>query len=107
MAITAVENIPQQYRTVYNPIEYVLTSDETAEPRFKYVIEVYDGSTLLGTLKVPADPNDYGRTDIHGICESYLTTNLGTIGGTTGFTGNAESWLEFTVKFGEEFETGG
>ena len=107
MAITAVENIPQQYRTVYNPIEYVLTSDETAEPRFKYVIEVYDGGTLLGTLKVPADPNDYGRTDIHGICESYLTTNLGTIGGTTGFTGNAESWLEFTVKFGEEFETGG
>ena len=107
MAITGVTYEPQDYRTAYNPIEYVLTSNQTAQPRFKYVIEVYDGATLLGTLRVPADPNNYGRTDIHGIAESYISTDLGTIGGTTGFTGNANSWIEYTVKFGEEYETGG
>ena len=58
MAITGVTYEPQDYRTAYNPVEYVLTSNQTAQPRFKYVIEVYDGATLLGTLRVPADPNN-------------------------------------------------
>jgi len=110
MAITGTGTPPQQYRTVYNPIEYVLTSDKTPEPRFKYVIEVYDGATLLGTLRVPADPNSYGRCDIQGIAENYLTKDLGAINTTaTGdaFTDNPNSYKEFTVKFGEEYETGG
>jgi len=110
MAITGTGTPPQQYRTVYNPIEYVLTSDKTAQPRFKYVIEVYDGVTLLGTLRVPADPNNYGRCDIQGIAENYLTKDLGAINTTaTGdaFTDNPNSYKEFTVKFGEEYETGG
>ena len=82
MAITGVTHEPQQYRTVYNQIEYVLTSNQTAQPRFKYVIEVYDGATLLGTLRVPADPNNYGRCDIQGIAENYLTKDLGAINST-------------------------
>ena len=30
MAITGIPNDPQNYRTVYNPIEYVALSDATA-----------------------------------------------------------------------------
>jgi len=110
MAITGTGTPPQQYRTVYNPIEYVITSDKTAQTRFKYVIEVYDGATLLGTLRVPADPNNYGRCDIQGIAENYLTKDLGAINSTEtadAFTDNPNSYKEFTVKFGEEYETGG
>ena len=75
------------YRTVYNPIEYVLEEDNAtllAYAGFKYIVGVYDGVTLLGQLKIPLDVNNYGRADVHGICESYLTSNLGTIGLTTG-----------------------
>jgi hypothetical protein len=110
MAITGVTYEPQDYRTVYNPIEYVATSNQTATARFKYLFDVYDGATLLGRLKVPADPNGYGRSNIQGICESYLTTNLGNIDTTTtgrGFTDNIKSYKEFTVKIGEEYEVGG
>jgi hypothetical protein len=110
MAITGVTYEPQDYRTVYNPIEYVATSNQTATARFKYLFDVYDGLTLLGRLKVPADPNGYGRSNIQGICESYLTTNLGNIDTTTtgrGFTDNIKSYKEFTVKIGEEYEVGG
>ena len=107
MAITDVPTEPQNYRAVYNSIEYVATSDETATARFKYLFDVYDGAVLLGRLKVPADPNDYGRCNISGIAESYISTDLGTIGSTTGFTGNANSWKEFTVKIGEEYDVGG
>ena len=104
MAITDVPTEPQNYRAVYNAIEYVAESDDTTETRFKYLFDIYDGATLLGRLKVPADPNDYGRCNINGIAESYISTDLGTIGGTTGFTGNANSWKEFTVQIGEEFD---
>lgn len=110
MAITGVTYEPQDYRTVYNPIEYVATSNQTATARFKYLFDVYDGATLLGRLKVPADPNGYGRSNIQGICESYLTTNIGSINTTAtadGFTDNPNSYKEFTVKIGEEYEVAG
>ena len=35
MAITGITNDPQNFRTVYNPIEYVATSNKTAEDRLK------------------------------------------------------------------------
>ena len=110
MAITGITYEPQDYRTVYNPIEYVATSDQTATARFKYLFDVYDGATLLGRLKVPADPNGYGRSNVQGICESYLSTNFGNIDTTTtgrGFTDNVKSYKEFTIKVGEEYEVAG
>ena len=110
MAITGVPQEPQDYRSVYNPIEYVATSGATVNDRFKYLFDVYDGATRIARLKVPADPNGYGRADIHGICESYLKTDLGTINTTTtgiGFTDNANSYKEFTVKIGEEYDVAG
>ena len=77
MSIISVPQEPEDYRTVYNPIEYVAESDSIAEDRFKYLFDVYDGATQIARLKVPASPNVYGRADIHGICESYLFTNSG------------------------------
>ena len=111
MAInTPINYEPEQYRTVYNPIEYVASSTAIANNRFKYLFDVYDGATRIARLKVPADPNGFGRADIHGICESYLKTDLGTINTTTtgiGFTDNANSYKEFTVKIGEEYDVTG
>jgi len=111
MAInTPLDNIPEDYRSVYNPIEYVASSTATANNRFKYLFDVYDGATRIARLKVPADPNGYGRADIHGICESYLKTDIGTINTTTtadGFSDNPNSYKEFTVKVGEEYDVAG
>ena len=80
MAInTPLKNIPEDYRSVYNPIEYVATSTSSALDRFKFLFDVYDGVTQIARLKVPANPDGFGRADIHGICESYLKTDIGTI----------------------------
>lgn len=109
MAITGVTYEPQDYRTVYNPVEYVATSNQTAQDRFKFLFDVYDGATQIASLKVPADPNGYGRADIHGICESYIKTDLGEINtgaSADAFTDNANSYKEFTVEIGEEWFVG-
>ena len=108
MAITDITNIPDPFRTVYNPIEYVAESNKTTEERFKYIVEVYDGATKIGTLKVPADPNAFGRADVQGIMESYLTKDLGDITASIdAFDDCTNSYKTFTIKFGEEWETGG
>lgn len=111
MAITGVTYEPQDYRTVYNPVEYVAISDPAtrSNDRFKYLFDVYDGVTQIASLKVPADPNGYGRADIHGICESYIKTDLGEINtgaSADAFTDNANSYKEFTVQIGEEWFVG-
>ena len=109
MAITGVTYEPQDYRTVYNPVEYVATSNQTAQDRFKFLFDVYDGVTQIASLKVPADPNGYGRADIHGICESYIKTDLGEINtgaSADAFTDNPNSYKEFTVEIGEEWFVG-
>ena len=106
MAITGIPNDPQDFRTVYNLIEYVALSDATARAyeRFKYLFEVYDGATKIGTLKVPADPNGYGRADVQGIMESYLTKDLGNITASiAAFEDCTNSYKEFTIKVGEEY----
>lgn len=105
MAITSVTTI-EDFRTVYNPIEYVALSDATtrALERFKYLFDVYDGATKIGTLKVPADPNGYGRADVQGIMESYLTKNLGDITASiSAFQDCTDSYKTFTIKVGEEY----
>jgi len=110
MAITNVTYEPQDYRTVYNPVEFVAESSSTAISRFKYLFDVYDGASLIARLKVPADPNTYGRADVHGVCESYIKTDLGSINSTTSadaFTDNSNSYKEFTIKIGEEYDVAG
>ena len=106
MAITGITNTPDPYRTVYNPIEYVASSDATTLERFKYLFDIYDGVTKIGTLKVPADPNTFGRADVQGIMESYLTKNLGTINNAVTavtFEDCSSSYKTFTIKVGEEY----
>jgi hypothetical protein len=85
-----VKHYPQDYRTVYNPIEVVVL-ETSATTRgyegFSYLLDVYNGSVaaanLIGRLKVPpiAD-GGFGRFDISGIVESYISSSLIDLNGT-------------------------
>ena len=85
-----VKHYPQDYRTVYNPIEIVVL-ETSATTRgydgFSYLIDVYNGSSasanLIGRLKVPpTGTGGFGRFDISGIAESYISTYLIDLNGT-------------------------
>lgn len=99
-----VTHLPQQYRTVYNPVEVVLYESSTAirnYPGFSYLIDVKDGSTTVSRLKVPPTTNGYGRFDMSGVMKSYVSSNLGTLASTiTSVYNNTESFKEFTLEFG-------
>jgi hypothetical protein len=100
-----VKQLPQQYRTVYNPVEIVLyeTNNTTRNyTGFAYLIDVKDGSTLLGRLKVPPTTNGFGRFDLSGIMESYMSSDLGLLNGTNldSVYDNTNSYKDFTLEFG-------
>ena len=55
MAIT-VEQEPSTGVTVYNPIEYVLSSTNSSNDGFKYLAQLYINGTLRNTYAVPPEP---------------------------------------------------
>ena len=107
-----VRHLPQDYRTVYNPVEVVVI-ETSATTRgyegFAYLLDVKDGSTLVGRLRVPPNTDGFGRFDMSGIMESYLTSNLGDLNTSNivGMTANPNSWKEFAIELGWEHYNGG
>jgi hypothetical protein len=106
-----IKYLPQQFRTVYNPVEIVLYETVNATRNyagFAYLIDVKDGATTVGRLKVPPTTDGYGRFDLSGIMQSYMSSNLGTLGSSlTSVYGNTDSFKDFTLEFGwVHFNTG-
>jgi len=100
-----IKYLPQQYRTVYNPVEIVLyeTNNTTRNyTGFAYLIDVKDGATTVGRLKVPPTTEGFGRFDMSGIMESYISSDLGLLNGTNIATveNNSNSYKDFTLEFG-------
>ena len=107
MAIVINAN-PKDFAPVYNKIEYLITSDNTAEPNFAHLVDIYiNGSgTKTVRLRIPVRPSDSkGKVDIHRVLESALTSNVGSPTGTAGIYEAANSSLSYIVKFGEEYGT--
>ena len=98
-----VRHLPQDYRTVYNPVEVVVI-ETSATTRgyegFAYLLDVKDGSTLVGRLRVPPNTEGFGRFNMSGIMESYLTSNLGDLNTSNivGMTANRNSWKQFSIE---------
>ena len=107
-----VRHLPQDYRTVYNPVEVVVI-ETSATTRgyegFAYLLDVKDGSTLVGRLRVPPTTDGFGRFDMSGIMESYLSSDLGDLNTSNivGMTANPNSWKEFAIELGWEHYNGG
>jgi len=121
MSLT-VSNLPQIYRTVYNPIEIVV-KESNATTRgyegFQYIIDIYEttGVVLLSRLKTPVRSDGFGRVNMSGVMESYVQNVLSDINQTNqeAMFDNSEganyydnaSWRQFKIRFGWEHYNGG
>ena len=107
MAIT-IHATPKDFAPVYNKMEYLITSDNTTEPNFAHLVDIYINGSATKTvrLRIPARPSDdKGKVDIHRVLESALTSDVGTPTGTDGTYDADNSSLSYIVKFGEEYGT--
>lgn len=102
MAITIIQS-PDAITPAYNPVLFLISSTNTAQPNFRFIAEVKNsGGTVLAKLKIPIIPGTIkGWVDIHRILESYVTHDFD-IGLITAAE-QTNSWMEYSVSFGEEY----
>ena len=108
-----IKYLPQQYRTVYNPVEIVMleTSSTTrGYVGFAYLIDVKDGGNLLGRLRVPpTQSTGFGRFDMSGVMKSYMSSDLGLLNGINieSIFDNTNSYKDLSLQFGWIHYNGG
>jgi hypothetical protein len=106
MAISYIST-PQAIMPVYNSIYYVVSSNNVAQPNFKYVFNLFSGSsatgTAMSTIKLLPRPND--NTAIYNparMLESLLSYDKN-IQNITAPTISLNHYINYTVDFGEEY----
>jgi hypothetical protein len=105
MSITIIQE-PLEVTPAYNPINYVVSSDNTAEPSFQYVFDLYIGGTFVSRHRLPPKTfTGVARLDVSSIVQSYVTHDINIED--TAFDRNPNSWIDFYIRFGEEYTVDG
>lgn len=100
---------PQKFTPVFNPVQFALTSDNYAQPDFKFVADVYDGSgNLLGSLKyqpqvIGTDPVDFDIKDLLKELVSADYCKLNTVVSPDIITTSGGAVASYSVQFGEQY----
>ena len=76
MAVTLISS-PEVFHPAYNQSYFVFDSDDSAENGFRYIVDVYVGSTKIATYKIRPLPNTlYGEVDIAKVVQSLLSKDF-------------------------------
>lgn len=88
----------------HNPVEYIVSSDNTAQPNFKYIADLtWTGQATPVRYIQGADPtNGYCRFDFSSVLRNVVTFNP-PVGATNDFFDCINSYSSFTVQFGEQY----
>ena len=108
MAITIV-NTPADYVPVNNNVIWTGTSTNVAQPQFKYLVDIVIGATTVYRYKIKAEPGAVGLlvVDVSRTLRNYLTKNLYPLTSVAGIEKGNESYLEYDIQIGEEYEVAG
>ena len=71
MAVTIYDQ-PQLIAPAGNPLVFTFSSDQTAQPNFSFVVELYVNSTLRLTQEVYRQFNTLGRIDVSEAVQSVI-----------------------------------
>lgn len=102
MAIT-IHQSPGLYTPVYNPMRFVISSTNSGQSNFQYIVDVYtSGTSGFTRLLFPPDPST-GRAapDVQGIIESYISHDISD--SAYGFQQCTNSLKAYEIKFGEQY----
>ncbi len=101
MAVTIYDE-PQKYSTAGNPLMFTFSSDETAQPNFSFIVEVYVNGSLHSTHQVFRQFNTLSKFDCSGILASTLSSPLIVDGTLTTFYDSAinEYYIIVYEKYG-------
>jgi len=104
-----IQSTPDKFTPAFNPVVFSITSDNYAQPDFKFVADVYSGSgTLLASLKyqpqvVGTDPVtiDVSRILHELVASDYLKLN--SVVNPSIVTTSGAAISDYSVQFGEQY----
>lgn len=102
MAITLIAK-PEEISPAYNPLRFIMDSNNVNNEGFKYVFEVYDStSTKIAEYKVLPNLVGYGELDLSKLLQGYVSYDFNPL--STGYVGTNSSF-EYDLEVGEEYVT--
>ena len=94
---------PSIYTSGYNPLAFVISSTDTAEPNFRYIAEVSLNGVGVTTLKIYPDPvDDNGYFEFSKIISTALSLSEPDID-IDGFRNAPKNYASYTINFGAEW----
>jgi hypothetical protein len=101
MSVT-IERQPEDFQPVFNQNRWIVESNNTAQPNFEYICDVYvnAGSTYIARLKRFPDSDGYGDFDLSRVLADYVSVTLAD-SGDNGFNLHRSHYVNYVLKFGE------
>lgn len=101
MSVT-VERQPDNFQPVFNQLRWIVESNNTAQPSFEYICDVYvnGGATYIARLKRFPDSDGYGDFDLSRVLSDYVSVTLAD-SGDNGFNLHRNHYVNYVLKFGE------
>jgi hypothetical protein len=106
MAITIISS-PNQFMAAYNQIPYTVSSNNTAQPNFNFIVDVNEtggANNPLARLKYPAQPSSSQLTfDVGNVVKNYVSFDFGNALAAR-IAANTKSRLNYFVQFRELYD---
>jgi hypothetical protein len=103
MAIT-INQAPQEFTPIGNPIIYMLSSSNVGNPAFRYVADVKIGSTVVARLKSAPNPtNNKGVFNIREVLREYISVTYSANNTASFYITNMSQAV--TVEFREQWSS--
>ena len=101
MAITITQE-PQYFQPACNPFVWVFESDQTAQPNFSFIVELYVDGSLVSTHQVFNESGNYAKFDASGDLRCLLTSDMVTTGALLTFYDTAFAGVNIRIyeKYG-------
>lgn len=101
MSVT-IERQPDNFQPVFNQLRWIVESNNTAQPSFEYICDVYvnGGATYVARLKRFPDSDGYGDFDLSRVLSDYVSVTLAD-SGDNGFNLHRNHYVNYVLKFGE------
>jgi len=92
---------PQPLTPVYNPIVYKFSSTSYNQSGYRYIFDVYNGSSKIANFKVMPSIDGTGYIDISKVLSNFVDVDFNPLSYTTANATN--SYINYTIKIGEEW----
>lgn len=105
MAIT-IEQAPADLNPAYNDVIYYLTSSNSGQDNFKFVVDLYVGGIKVDRMLVPVHPTlGTGKINVAPLLENRVNTDINLSDDRV--KENLNSYIGYVLKFGEAYGTTG